>query len=231
MKNMGENIMTFNDIFKSNFLEKVNSFSLLDACIVLALAFIVGLFIFVVYKKTYSGVMYSKGFGMSLIAMSMITSFVILAVTSNVVLSLGMVGALSIVRFRTAIKDPMDIVFLFWSLAVGIVLGAGLIPLAIIGSVFIGVIIAIFANIKYTDTPYILAISCSELNAEARIRGIVNKNTKKSLLKASTVTNYKIEYTYEVRIKNDSDNLIKELMNTDGVENVALVSYNGEYMA
>ena len=125
--------MTFSDVFKSSFLSNINSFSTLDVLLALGLAFVIGLFIFLIYKKTYQGVMYSDSFGVSLIAMSMITSLVIIAVTSNVVLSLGMVGALSIVRFRTAIKEPMDIAFLFWAIAVGIVLGAGLLPLAIIG--------------------------------------------------------------------------------------------------
>ncbi|MBQ6699722.1 MAG: DUF4956 domain-containing protein, partial [Oscillospiraceae bacterium] len=114
--------MTFNDIFKSGFLENVSSVSLFDMVIALTLAFGIGLFIFLVYKKTFSGVMYSSSFGVSLVALTMITTLVILAVTSNVVLSLGMVGALSIVRFRTAIKEPLDIAFLFWSIAVGIVL-------------------------------------------------------------------------------------------------------------
>ena len=111
--------MTFNDIFKSSFLENVTSVSILDMAIALVLAFGLGIFIFFVYKKTYSGVMYSASFGTTLIALTMITTVVILAVTSNVVLSLGMVGALSIVRFRTAIKEPLDIAFLFWSIAVG----------------------------------------------------------------------------------------------------------------
>ena len=128
--------MTFNDIFKSSFLENVTSVSLLDMGVALVLAFLLGLFIFMIYKKTFSGVMYSSSFGVTLIALTMITTLVILAVTSNVVLSLGMVGALSIVRFRTAIKEPLDIAFLFWSIAVGIVLAAGMIPLAVIGRVF-----------------------------------------------------------------------------------------------
>ena len=119
--------MTFNDIFKSSFLNNITSISLFDMSLALLLAFGVGMFIFFVYKKTFSGVMYSSGFGVTLIALTMITTLVILAVTSNVVLSLGMVGALSIVRFRTAIKEPLDIAFLFWSIAVGIVLAAGLI--------------------------------------------------------------------------------------------------------
>ena len=125
--------MTFSDIFKTSFLENVTSISILDMVIAMALSFALGLFIFYVYKKTYAGVMYSSNFGVTLVALTMIATFVILAVTSNVVLSLGMVGALSIVRFRTAIKEPLDIAFLFWAIAAGIVLAAGMIPLALLG--------------------------------------------------------------------------------------------------
>ncbi|MBQ4627386.1 MAG: DUF4956 domain-containing protein, partial [Clostridia bacterium] len=125
--------MNFSDIFKSSFIENIASVSMLDMAIAMALAFLIGVFIFFVYKKTFSGVMYSSSFGVTLVALTMITTLVILAVTSNVVLSLGMVGALSIVRFRTAIKEPLDIAFLFWAIAVGIVLAAGMIPLAVIG--------------------------------------------------------------------------------------------------
>ena len=123
---------TFQDIFKSSFLERLDAVSLPDAAIALALAFCLGLFIFLVYKKCYAGVMYAPSFGVTLIALTLITTLLILAVTSNIVLSLGMVGALSIVRFRTAIKEPMDIAFLFWAIAAGIVLAAGLIPLAVL---------------------------------------------------------------------------------------------------
>ena len=140
--------MTFSDIFTSSFLDNISSVTLLDMGMALLLAFGLGLFIFLVYQKTFSGVMYSSSFGVALIAIAMITTVVILAVTSNVVLSLGMVGALSIVRFRTAIKEPLDIVFLFWSIAVGIVLAAGMIPLAVIGSVFIGLMLLVFVNRK-----------------------------------------------------------------------------------
>ena len=138
--------MTFSDIFKSSFLENVTSVSLLDMALALLLSFAVGLFIFFIYKKTYAGVMYSSSFGVTLVALTMISTLVILAVTSNVVLSLGMVGALSIVRFRSAIKEPLDIAFLFWSIAAGIVLAAGMIPLAVFGSVIIGIVLLIFAN-------------------------------------------------------------------------------------
>ena len=122
------------------------------------LAFGIGMFIFLIYKKTFSGVMYSSSFGVTLVALTMISTLVILAVTSNVVLSLGMVGALSIVRFRTAIKEPLDIAFLFWSIAVGIVLAAGMIPLAVFGSVIIGIILLVFANRKSHVNPYIVVI-------------------------------------------------------------------------
>lgn len=140
------NGMTFQDIFKSDFLENINSIPMFDMVLALALAFLLGLFIFFIYKSSYSGVMYSDSFGVTLVALSLITTLLILTVVSNVVLSLGMVGALSIVRFRTAIKEPMDIAFLFWSIAVGIVLAAGLIPLAVFGSIFIGAVLYVFSK-------------------------------------------------------------------------------------
>ena len=166
--------MKFNDIFKSSFLENVTSVSLLDMGIALILAFGLGLFIFLVYKKTFSGVMYSSSFAVTLVALTMITTVVILAVTSNVVLSLGMVGALSIVRFRTAIKEPLDIAFLFWSIAVGIVLAAGMIPLAVIGSVFIGLVLLIFVNKKSHIDPYIVVLQCADHDSEVRALEYLN---------------------------------------------------------
>jgi len=222
--------MTFSDVFKSSFLQNINSFSAVDVLLALGLSFVLGLFIFIIYKKTYSGVMYSDSFGVSLIAISMITSLVIIAVTSNVVLSLGMVGALSIVRFRTAIKEPMDIAFLFWSIAVGIVLGAGLITLAIIGSVLIGIILVIFSTRKIGDTPYILVISCNDSTAENAAADVIKEHTKKNILKSKAVTTSGIELTYEVRIKEDTG-FVNRVSACEGVTNVVLVTYNGEYMA
>ena len=175
--------------------------------------------------------MYSQNFGVSLIAMSIITTFVILAVTSNVVLSLGMVGALSIVRFRTAVKEPMDISFLFWAIAVGIVLGAGLIPLAVIGSLIIGIILAIFSNVKYKEVPYILVLSFKDEEKEGKIKNIINNSTKKSLEKAKTINKSNIELTYEVRLKKGDSSVINKLYDVDSVLNATLVSYNGEYMS
>lgn len=223
--------MSFSDVFKSSFLSNINSFSTLDVLLALGLSFVLGLFIFFIYKKTYSGVMYSDSFGISLIAMSMITSLVIIAVTSNVVLSLGMVGALSIVRFRTAIKEPMDIAFLFWSIAVGIVLGAGLLPLAIIGSVIIGIIIVIFSTRKTSDVPYILVVNCENEEAEIEIGKLIKAEAKKSLLKSKSVNKLGVELTYEVRIKEENTGFVNKVSSCEGVTNAVLVSYNGEYMS
>ena len=165
--------MTFQDIFKSSFLENVDSVSIVDMALAMILAFGIGLFIFLIYKKTFSGVMYSSSFGVTLVALTMITTLVILAVTSNIVLSLGMVGALSIVRFRTAIKEPLDIAFLFWAIAEGIVLAAGMIPLAVFGGVFIGLILLVFVNKKSHITPYIVVLSCTGQESERKALGFL----------------------------------------------------------
>jgi len=222
--------MTFSEIFKSSFLEKLTEFSPLDIVIALGLAFIIGLFIFMIYKKTFSGVMYSSGFGVSLIAMSMITTLIILAISTNVVLSLGMVGALSIVRFRTAVKDPMDIAYLFWAISEGIVIGAGMIPLALFGCIFIGVVLFIFSRKKTTDTPYILVVDCENSETEKEVLETVSKSVKKHMVKSKTVSAKGIELTVEVRLKEMSTDFINNIASAEGVHNAVLVSYNGEYL-
>ena len=222
--------MTFNDIFKSSFLENVSSVSILDMVIALILAFGIGMFIFLVYKKTYTGVMYSSSFGVTLVALTMITTVVILAVTSNVVLSLGMVGALSIVRFRTAIKEPLDIAFLFWAIAAGIVLAAGMIPLAVISSVVIGVILLIFVNKKSHCNPYIVIISCTGHETEKHVMAFLNKQVQKCVVKSKSVQKSAIELNLEIRLKDDNTTFINALSDMKGVNNAVLVSYNGDYM-
>ncbi len=221
---------TFNDIFKSSFLEKVSDFSFTDAALALLAAFLIGMFIYLIYKKTFSGVMYSRPFNISLVALTMLTTFVILAVTSNIVLSLGMVGALSIVRFRTAIKDPMDLVFLFWSIGVGIVLGAGLIPLAVLGSLIIGFILIAFISRNVLDMPYILMLNCADEGAEGEAVRVLKNYFNKYRLKSKTVTAKKgIELVFEVRMKGGSTKFVNELSAISGVANTALVSFSGEY--
>lgn len=221
--------MTFSDIFKSNFLENINSVPILDMVVALGLSFGLGVFIFMVYKKTFKGVMYSSSFSVTLIALTMISTLVILAVTSNVVLSLGMVGALSIVRFRTAIKDPLDIAFLFWSIAVGIVLAAGMIPLAVFGSVAIGVMLIVFVNKKSHDNPYIVVIHCQGTEAEKKVIESLKGYVQKCVVKSKTVTAESVELHYEVRLKSDDTSFINSMQVMPGVSDVVLVSYNGEY--
>lgn len=222
--------MTFNDIFKSSFLENITSVSVLDMALALVLAFGLGLFIFFVYKKTYQGVMYSSSFGTTLVALTMITTVVILAVTSNVVLSLGMVGALSIVRFRTAIKEPLDIAFLFWSIAVGIVLAAGMIPLAVIGSVIIGVILLVFVNKKSHCNPFIVVLSCENSQAEQAAVDFLGQRVNKCVVKSKTAQKGNIEINLEIRMKDENTDFINALADMNGVKSAVLVSYNGDYM-
>jgi uncharacterized membrane protein YhiD involved in acid resistance len=222
--------MTFNDIFKSNFLENVTSVSIFDMVLAIVLAFGIGLFIFFVYKKTFSGVMYSSSFGVTLVALTMITTVVILAVTSNVVLSLGMVGALSIVRFRTAIKEPLDIAFLFWSIAAGIVLAAGMIPLAVFGSVMVGILLLVFANRKTYANPYIVVLSCADHDSEVKAKEFLEKQVKRVVVKSKTARKGVVELNLEIRMKNDNTDFINTLADMDGVNSAVLVSYNGEYM-
>ena len=222
--------MTFNDIFKSAFLENIASFSLFDMVLAMALAFGLGMFIFLIYKKTFAGVMYSSSFGVTLVALTMITTLVILAVTSNVVLSLGMVGALSIVRFRAAIKEPLDIAFLFWSIAVGIVLAAGMIPLAVMGSIVIGVILLLFVNRKSHVHPYVLVLNCEDAQAEKTATEYLKSKLDRVSVKGKTVRTGSVELNLEIRLKDENTDFINELSAIPGVQNAVMVSYNGEYM-
>ena len=222
--------MTFRDIFDSSFLENMGEIALADAALALVFAFLLGLFIFFVYKKCYSGIMYAPSFGVTLMALVLITTLLIMAVVSNVVLSLGMVGALSIVRFRTAIKEPLDIAFLFWSIAAGIVLAAGLIPLAVLGSLFIGLVLLLFARKKTVDSPYILVVHCADPQWEQRVRELVRTRVKRMNLKSKSLEPGQVELNYEVRLRADDSDFLSELQAMEGVSQVVLVSYNGDYM-
>ena len=223
-------MMTFNDIFKSSFLENVTSISIFDMMLTIILSFGIGIFIFLIYKKTYRGVMYSSGFGTTLVAMTMITSVVILAVTSNIVLSLVMVGALSIVRFRTAVKDPLDIAFLFWSIGSGIVLAAGMISLAVIGSICIGLVLLVFVNKKPNSHPYMIVLNCEDHDSEVRAREYIEKNVKRTTIKSKSASKGNIEMNIEVRLMEGNTDFINTLSDMPGVSSAVIVSYNGDYM-
>lgn len=223
--------MSFSDVFKSSFLENVGAVSLLDMALAMVLAFGLGMFIFFVYKKTFAGVMYSAGFGVTLVALTMITTLVILAVTSNVVLSLGMVGALSIVRFRTAIKEPLDIAFLFWAIAAGVVLAAGLIPLAVFGSVLIGLILLVFANRSDTTKPYIVVLTCDGAASEEAAVRFLREQTKRCAVKSKSAQLGLVELNLEVRLADGNTDFVNRLAELKGVQSAVLVSYSGDYMS
>ena len=222
--------MTFQDIFKSSFLENIGSISAFDMALALFLAFGLGMFIFFLYKRTFSGVMYSSSFGVTLVALTMISTVVILAVTSNVVLSLGMVGALSIVRFRTAIKEPLDIAYLFWSIAVGIVLAAGMIPLAVAGSLAVGIVLLVFVNRKPHLNPYIVVLSCTGHESEQKAVAFLKNKVKRCVVKSKTAQKGQVELNLEIRMKEDNTDFVNELADMEGINSAVLVSFNGEYM-
>ena len=162
--------------------------------------------------------------------MTMITTLVILAVTSNVVLSLGMVGALSIVRFRTAIKEPLDVAFLFWAIGAGIVLAAGMIPLAVFGSVALGAMLLLFLNRTSPRQPYIAMVRCQNAQAEANAAAFLQANVEKCQLKSKTIAPGQIEANYQLRLREGGADFLQGLCGIPGVESAVLVSYNGEYL-
>jgi len=223
---------TFDDIFKSSFLEKSSAFSLIDSLIGMAAAFLIGLFIYWVYKKTFNGVIYSHSFNISLMIMTLTTALVIMGISQNVLLSLGMVGALSIVRFRTPIKDPMDLIFLFWSVAAGILSGAGFIPLVVVGSVIIGLVIILFQNKIVVENPYLLVVKYDDESANKEIEYILKNSTKKYMLKSKTIVqDYEIEVTYEVRMKENDSQLVSSISKVAGVSSSVMLSYDGNFTA
>ena len=222
--------MTFQDIFKSSFLENIASVTILDMVIALALAFGIGMFIFLIYKKTFSGVMYSSSFGVTLVALTMISTLVILAVTSNVVLSLGMVGALSIVRFRTAVKDPIDTVYMFWSIAVGIALGAKFFLPAILASAVIGVLMLLLSGMRFRSTmPYLLVLRFNE-NATNNVYGLL-KRLPESQLKSKTVGSAGVEMTLEIRLRESDLQVVERFLEIPGVYDASIISYGGDIVA
>lgn len=216
-------------LFNFSYLDQAAAFSVPDILVALFISLALGLFIFFVYIRTFKGVMHSSSFGISLIAMNMITTLVILTVSTNLIVTLGMVGALSIVRFRTVVKEPLDLVYLFWSITVGIIVGAGLIPMAIIGSLVIGLTLYVLVNRKTNEQPYVVVISCGGEKAEAQSLDLLNNRTKKNVVKAKSVSKDGVELTVEVRLKESSSQFVNALLAIEGVHNATLVSYNGDY--
>ena len=223
--------INFSDVFKSGFLESFAGFSLTDAIIGLGVSILIGLFIFFIYAKSFSGVVYSSSFNASLVLMTMITALIILGVTSNVVLSLGMVGALSIVRFRSAIKEPIDIVFIFWAISEGILCGAGLIPLAHLGAPVIGGLLLLFSLRRDYSEPFLLIVRFDDPKAEEAITKAAEKNVKRLRLKSASVIGEETELILEVRLDRGEKSFVREISKMPGVSYASLVSYNGNFSA
>lgn len=193
----------------------------------LLISFIEGVVIYTVYKKTYQGVIYVKSFNVSLVILTMITSMVISAISSNLVLSFGMVGALSIIRFRTAIKDPLDTVFMFWAISVGLVNGGGFYTLGALGTLIISIVLILMMKIHKFSTPYLLIISYKDLELEDRINEFMKKHFKKYKIR-SKIFNEKNEITYEIRLTDVK--IVNELKKIEGIENITLIAYSGDYI-
>jgi uncharacterized membrane protein YhiD involved in acid resistance len=222
----------FTDILKNSVLENFASdISLSKILITLGVAFLLGFFIYLLYKRIFSGVLYSKSFNVSLIGMTMITAVVIIAINSNLVLSLGMVGALSIVRFRTPIKDPTDLIFLFWAAVAGIVTGAGFFTLAVIGSVVVGLILFFFVKGGSVETPYLLVVNCDNDATEQLVHKQVGTLVKRYNVKQKTVTQGNIEMTLEIRLRDETGRFVNQLTELAGVRNAVLISYSGDYVS
>lgn len=223
---------TFQDIFKSSFLTKSASFSLTDTVLGLVSAFVIGLFIYWVYKKTFNGVIYSHSFNISLIIMTMTTALVIMGISQNVLLSLGMVGALSIVRFRTPIKDPMDLIYLFWSVVTGILCGAGFILLVCIGTAIISAVLLLFTNKIKVENPYLLVVKTEDEIVSQQVEKLLQAKTKKHMLKSkSIIQDYELEATYEVRIKENDAQIVSDIAKLTGVTSAVMLSYDGNFTA
>ena len=201
-----------------------------DLLLRVGVSVVIGLAIFVSYWISHAGTIYSQKFNINLITLTILTATVMTVIGNNIALSLGMVGALSIVRFRTPVKEPMDIAFLFWAIAAGIVLAAGLIPLAVVGSLFVGVVLLVFSRQKNGESPYILVVHCADQDVEGQVRALVEARVRRLNLKSKSVAPGQIELNYEVRLREADTEFVNELGAMEGVGNVVLVSYNGDYM-
>lgn len=220
--------MTWND-----FLQNTDIFttdlSVTAIAYTLLFSFALGLFIFFIYRVSYQGVMYSKTFNVTLIAISMITSSIILAISSNIILSLGMVGALSIVRFRTAIKDPIDVAYIFWAVGMGITSGAGLWKLASMSAIVIGIILFVFSHISDVKTPYLCVISYQTEDTNDLVFKLIEKETKRYRLKSKVFDGENYEVTIEIRSRKKTDRLVNKLGGINHVNSVALLGYDGDF--
>ena len=221
--------MSFKDIFKKSFLEGYSGAEITTTTIVAALmvASALALYIFLVYRVLTRKTFYSKNFNISLAGITVITASLILTMQSSVVLSLGMVGALSIVRFRTAIKDPMDLMFLFWSISVGIICGAGLAQVAVVLSVILTIGILILDRFPIARAPMILVINATDIEVEETVTVVVMEYDKHHKVKSRNITASTLDMVIELRTGQGGE-LVRRVMKLEGVTSVSLLSHDGE---
>ena len=218
---------SFTDIFKKGFLDvATGDLSFQTILMSILAAFICGMVIYFVYRKFYKGVIYSNNFNILLVLVSVITSFIVLTISSNVVLSLGMVGALSIVRFRTAVKDPLDVGFVFWSVAVGITCGAGLYMMSFLCTVLISLIYIALVQFKAATRVFLLILKYDN-EANENVQGVLKMLNYS--LKNKTGVHGKTELTMEIKSKNDNSTYVTILSNIEGVHSATLVEYTGDF--
>ncbi|OXS52649.1 DUF4956 domain-containing protein [Cohnella sp. CIP 111063] len=220
--------MNFEDIIKKSVLtlESFQTVSYYEAFVSLAISFAIGMFIYAIYRKTFRGVVYSYNYNVSFVLITMITTLVIMTISTNIVLSLGMVGALSIVRFRTAVKDPLDVVYMFWALAAGIATGAKVYPIALGGSLLIGLVIVWLSKRKIREEAYLLIIRHTD-EATAFLRTEIKKLSGK--LKSKNVRKNYTEVTYEIKLVDDNTSFLQSIIEAPGVSDASLVNYTGDY--
>ena len=222
-------MMSVSDVFKKSFLEGFNSsdIGMTTALAAMLTASLLALYIFVVYRVLTRKTFYSKSLNISLCGITLITAALILTIQSSIVVSLGMVGALSIVRFRTAVKDPMDLMFLFWSITVGIICGVGLAKIAVLLSVTLTVGILILDRLPVAKAPQILVVNSSDLTSEDRIMEIVRKHSRSGTVKSRNMTESSLEMIVELRTDAGSA-LLQEVMAEASVTSASLLRHDGE---
>ena len=219
--------VNFSDIFKDSFLSNFSTtISLYTIIFTLLYAFLISLFVYFIYKLTTKSVIYSKKFNISMCLMSIITSAIVLSMQSNITVSLGMVGALSIVRFRTAIKEPRDLLFLFWSISNGIIIGSQIYSIAIVLAIVLGIAMLFFDIIPEKRTPCILVIYYKSIDIK-EIETILNNNKIKYKFKSNNITNKESSIIYEINIKKNKD-FINDISSIKGINEVNLLSQDGE---
>ena len=221
--------MGFKDVFKKSFLEGFTSMDISAGRIMATFLVTCALacYVFLIYRLVTRKSFYSKGFNVSLAALSVITAAIILAMQSNLVISLGMVGALSIVRFRTAIKDPMDLVFLFWSISIGIICGAGLYEVALVTSVAVTVFILVLDMIPVSRAPMMLVVNSSKMDDEQTVLDVVGKYAKSYKVKSRNLSKGRLDMVVELRVKDESG-LVSEVAALDGMIGASLIAHDGE---